>query len=55
MNAPDEPRPVPAGTSAMLTISSDGPTGWRLRASRMIGCRIASTDLTRSDSAYLSS
>ena len=25
MKVPDEPRPVPAGMSARLTISSDGP------------------------------
>ena len=30
MNVPDEPRPVPAGMSATLTISSDGPIGMQL-------------------------
>ena len=31
MNVPDDPRPVPAGMSATLTISSAGPDGMELK------------------------
>jgi len=46
---PDEPRPVPAGMSAMLVISMSGPgMPVSVSASRMMGWRISATVLTRS-------
>ncbi len=47
MKLPDEPRPVPAGMSAMLVISMFGPAiPVSCRASRTIGWRISATVLT---------
>ena len=46
---PEDPRPVPAGMSAMLVISMLGPrTPVSVSASRMIGWWISETCLTRS-------
>ncbi len=51
---PEDPRPVPAGISDMLTISRCGArTGTMRRASRMIGCLISSTVCTTSVAEYL--
>jgi hypothetical protein len=54
---PDDPRPVPAGMSDMLTISryGRGPTSTRRRASRTMGCLIWSTVSTSSICEYLTS
>ena len=53
MKAPDDPRPVPAGMSAMLTISLAPPIGWRRRASRTRGWEMPSTVSDRSSDEYL--
>ena len=51
---PDEPSPVPAGMSAMLVISSDGPSKpTSFSASRTIGCCTSATLATRSSCEYL--
>ena len=52
VNAPDEPRPVPDGMSAMLTISMTVPMSWASSTSRMIGCSICSGRSTRSSAEY---
>ena len=54
VNAPEEPMPVPAGTSATEAISSGSPRQWRTSASRRIGWRISRGSSTSSNSAYLS-
>ena len=55
MKLPEDPRPVPAGMSAMLVISMLGPaTPVRRSASRMMGWRISGTVLTRSICEYRS-
>ena len=53
VNVPDEPSPVPAGMSATLTNSIEGPMGCRRRASRMMGWSMSSIRRTRSSSEYL--
>ena len=54
MKLPLLPRPVPAGMSAIDESSSDaGDKSTRRSASRMIGCSISSTELTRSSLEYL--
>ena len=53
---PDEPRPVPAGMSATLVSSMLGAsTPVSLSASRMIGCLMSATFLTRSICEYRNS
>ena len=52
VNAPEEPIPVPAGTSATDAISSGFPRQWRSRLSRRIGCWIAAISSTSSVSEY---
>lgn len=53
VNAPDEPSPVPAGMSARLTTSSDGPIACSVSTARMIGCSICVGSVTRSSAEYL--
>ena len=53
MNEADEPRPVPAGISARLTISIPGSTLCSRSASRIRGCWMESIASTRSNSEYL--
>ena len=51
---PEEPRPVPAGMSAIEVISTYGPsTPTRRIASRMIGWRSSLACFTRSSWEYL--
>ena len=52
VNAPDEPSPVPAGMSAMLTISLASPMGSRRNASRTSGCSMSSMSSARSSAEY---
>ncbi len=52
VNAPEEPMPVPAGTSATDAISSGLPCQWRSRVSRRIGCLISAIVSTSSVSEY---
>ena len=52
VKAPEEPMPVPAGTSATEAISSGSPRQWRTSASRRIGCRISRGSSTSSNSEY---
>ena len=52
VNAPEEPMPVPAGTSAIEAISSGSPLQWRSSASRRIGWRISLGSSTSSNSEY---
>ena len=54
MKLPEDPRPVPAGMSAMLQISKP-ELGIPVSciAVRMIGCWISSMELTRSSFEYL--
>lgn len=53
LNAPDEPRPVPDGMSARLTISIPGLTPCISSAQRTIGCSTSSIDCARSSAEYL--
>ena len=50
---PDEPRPVPAGMSAMLAISTRSSAPTSSMAARMIGCLMSRASSTRSSSEYL--
>ena len=52
MNEPDEPRPVPAGTSAITLTSSGSPFQWRSNDSRRIGWRISEGSSTSSNCEY---
>jgi hypothetical protein len=46
--APEEPSPVPGGTSLMETRSSGRPFQWRASAARRIGCSTSAGSSTSS-------